>query len=76
MIEKPILHYRVDNGFSVHVKLDFSTNSSNDAEIVHRYAPWVGLYHEMHGLIVVRLFGEVDLRPEIDLPRGRKLEMY
>ena len=76
MIEKLILHYRVDNGFSVHVKLDFSTNSSNDDEIVHLYAPWVGLYHEMHGLIVVRLFGEVDLRPEIDVPRGCTLKIY
>ena len=76
MIEKRNLHYRVDNGFSVHVKLDFSTNSSNDDEIVHLYAPWVDLYHKMHGLIVVRLFGEVDLRPEIEIPRGSIIKMY
>jgi hypothetical protein len=74
MVGKNILYHRVDNGFRAHVKCNFSTNSRNDVAIVHICARLVRLYDEMHGLDVVRLFGEVDLRCKTDVSRGSKLE--
>jgi hypothetical protein len=55
---------------------DFSTNSMNFDEIVHIDAPWVVVHQEMHGRCELRLFGEVDLRPEVDLPRRCTLKLY
>jgi hypothetical protein len=71
-----MLYDKVDNGFCAHAKCDFSANSLNDVEIVHSCACWVRLHDEVNGLCVVRHFGEVDLRPEIDIPRGSTLIIY
>ena len=46
---------------------DFSNNSLNFDEIVHIDARWVVVHQDMHGRCELRLFGEVDLRPEIDI---------
>ena len=74
---KCILYDRVVvNGFSAQVRCNFSTNSSNDAEIVRFYAPLVVLYHKIDGLIVLWLFEEINLLTRNNLPRGCKLKLY
>jgi hypothetical protein len=58
------------------VKCDFSTNSSNFDEIVHIDARWMVLHQDVHVRFELPHFDEVDLQPEIDIPRGSTLKMY
>ena len=76
MILKSIIFDRVSNGFCAPEKCDFSTNSPNFDEIVHINARWVVLNQDVHGRFELQHFGEVDLLPEIGIPRGCTLEIY